>query len=118
MAPVAVLLQFFCVFGVLVLAAASLIQSHVEGQITKVGNCGPTEFAAPKPICSMGNPMLGCLVLALSAVMLLTRDNYLGLPSAVLYLFENKVISWSEAYIPFHEKTGIARKPDQEPTAL
>ena len=66
--------------------------------------CGPQKAMPAKDACQMAHPGLGLMMLLISAVMLYTRDNYLGIPTLVLYLMENVFITYDQAYGPLHEK--------------
>lgn len=59
--------------------------------------------ATPKPTGSMSFPFAGALVLALSAVMLITMDGFLGLGYISLRAF-GKCYDWEAAYSGLHKK--------------
>jgi hypothetical protein len=60
----------------------------------------------PKKTGSMSFPSLGMGVLALSLVMLVTMDSFLGFGFLSLIIF-GKRFDWEAAYAPLHKKLGI-----------
>merc|ERR1712070_1240398 len=60
----------------------------------------------PKKTGSMSFPSLGMGVLALSLVMLVTMDSFLGFGFLSLIIF-GKRFDWEAAYAPLHKELGI-----------
>jgi len=60
----------------------------------------------------MAHPWLGLMMLLISAVMLYTRDNFLGIPTMVLYSIEKTTISWEQSYATLHAKLGVGQVSD------
>jgi len=90
-------------FGIYILACLV----GFGGYPNAIETCGPQKVFPAKESCSMAHPGMGLFMLALCGVMLYTRDNYLGIPTLVLYLCENVVVTYEEAYGPLHQKMGI-----------
>ena len=107
MPAVSALVQCGVVFAALFVALAMVAAPWFDSPATPQTQCGPPPKATTNQICSMGHPGLGIMILAVSALMLVTRDSYLGVPTAVLFVFERKFITWDQAYVAFHSKCGI-----------
>ncbi|KAG5180755.1 10 TM acyl transferase domain found in Cas1p-domain-containing protein [Tribonema minus] len=87
----------------------------------------PADAAKPRPpvqkhIGSMGNALLGLMVVALAVIMIFSMDAYHGLARASLRVFGGEGISWEEAYGPLLAKiarggggTGAPRAPAPRP---
>jgi len=79
--------------------------------------CGPQKEPPLKDACSMAQPWLGLFILAISAVMLITRDSFCGIPTMVLYVCENVVISYDQVYAPLHAKIGVVSNAELTKTS-
>jgi len=89
----------------------------VSASKTIPGTTGTTKKAyKPKPTGSMSFPTSGLMVLLLSAVMLLTMDNFLGFGYLGL-LFGGKPFDYDEAYTPLLAKVKQSNPAPSTPIA-